>query len=92
MDQRYRLVLAILIPHGRSSKNAGVAAVVTEEEARACRHAFMTPERPMTLGRAFGPLMAWLTLFLILVFSGLTGQSGRALQPDGQMVTKADAR
>jgi hypothetical protein len=65
--------------------------MVTEQEAKACRHAFMTPERPLTLGRAFGPLMAWLALFLLLVFSGLAERMGGSLQ-DRQMVTEVEAR
>jgi hypothetical protein len=64
--------------------------MVTEEEARACRHAFMTSEKPLTLGRALGPLMAWLALFLLLVFSGLTDHTGGS--QERQMVTEAEAR
>jgi hypothetical protein len=65
--------------------------MVTAQEARACRHAFMTPEHPLTLGRALGPLMEWLALFVILILSGLAGHSGGSLQ-ERQMVTEAEAR
>jgi hypothetical protein len=45
--------------------------MISELEAKACRHAFTVRERAVPLGRALGPLVAWLALFLFLTVGGL---------------------
>ena len=45
--------------------------MVTEEEVRAYRHAFMTPGHPHKSGRVLGPLMVWLGFFGIAFIGGL---------------------
>jgi hypothetical protein len=78
------LVPATLVTHARSSKNPGMH-MVPEKEARACRHAFMTPERPLILGRGLGPLVAWLGLFVLAVSRAIRAVQSR------QNVTEAEA-
>lgn len=46
-------------------------AMVTEDEARACRQAFMTPNYPLTSARCFGSLIAWVAFFGFAVIVGL---------------------
>jgi hypothetical protein len=48
--------------------------VVSEAEARACKHAFMSPPHPLRWGRTVGPLMTWAAFFLFAALSGLTPQ------------------
>ena len=56
-------------------EHEGGTPVISEIEARACRHAFMTPTHPYTWGRLLGPLMVW-AAFLVLMVVGV------ALAPD----------
>jgi len=45
--------------------------VVSETEARACRHAFMTPTHPYRWGRILGPLMVWAAFFVFMIAGGV---------------------
>jgi hypothetical protein len=48
--------------------------MVSELEARACKHAFMRPAHPLRWGRAVGPLMSWAAFFLFAALGGLAAQ------------------
>ena len=48
--------------------------MVSEQEARACKHAFMRPAHPAGWGRAVGPLMTWAAFFLLAALGGLATQ------------------
>jgi hypothetical protein len=46
--------------------------LVSELEARACRHAYMKPAHPLRWGRTVGPLMSYAAFFLLAALGGLT--------------------
>ncbi len=46
--------------------------MVSELEARACKHAYMRPDHPFRWGRAVGPLMSYAAFFLLAALGGLT--------------------
>ena len=46
--------------------------MVSELEARACKHAFMNAAHPFRWGRAIGPLMSYAAFFLLAALGGLT--------------------
>ena len=48
--------------------------MVSEQEARACKHAFMRPAHPAGWGRAVGPLLTWAAFFLLAALGGLATQ------------------
>jgi hypothetical protein len=49
--------------------------VVSELEARACKHAFMRPDHPLRWGRAVGPLLSYAAFFLLAALGGLTAHN-----------------
>jgi len=55
--------------------------MVSELEARACKHAFMRPTHPLRWGRAVGPLMSWTALFLLAALGGWVDQKNPKSTP-----------
>ena len=49
--------------------------MVSEQEARACKHAFMQPTHPAHWARAVGALMSYAAFFVLLTLGGLVGGS-----------------
>jgi len=50
-------------------------AMVSEQEVRACKHAFMQPAHPAHWGRAVGALMSYAAFFVLLTVGGLVASN-----------------